>query len=577
MRSVLFALLLLASSPASADEVCISAISDPNNRPPDRDFERIVAPPPVYPNNVLAEGAEGFVDIKFEITTTGTVRDPAVIISVPPGVFDEAALQGVLKFYYKPRIVDGEPVAVEGVRTRLRFGSSAQAKTEEQKPTKQKLAKAVSKRVYDRIQLAQKHVDAEDFAGALGILQNIFQTEKLTEYEKTNVLNYVGFVQYNMDNISGAIATYEEMLRIAGLEDQIRKQTTYTLAQLNTMQEQYTNAIHVLDEWFALELNPGPEPYILYAQNLYQVERYPEMVKPIETAMLIAGRREQPIKEDWWVLLNFAYFQEDDYGKVRDIQKILLANWPKKRYWMSLAGAYSELGEIQTVLETYEEMKEHWPSEEFSHDLAWLHMGTGDKKKALALFRELLASWPETDYLTQLHLAAAEGDTTSIAELLTDGVNVNSQSDNDRTPLHWAVEFGQAEAIKVLIDANADVNAKTEKGSTPLHAAANTGDASVVEMLISAGARIDIKAENAITTFHAAVSSGERSSNCNTRVFPLGNRSSIRSVNHPSRPGSKHIIQSSDRSLGRYKTMKAQAIERSWIETIPDGVIHNTG
>ena len=154
--------------------------------------------------------------------------------------------------------------------------------------------------------------------------------------------------------MTGAIATYVEMLRIDSLEEQIRKQTIYTLSQLYTMEEEYDNALRLLDEWFELEINPGSEPYILYAQNLYQVNRFREMIKPIETAIQIAKEREKSVKEDWFVLLNFAYFQQEDYTKVRDIQKILLANWPKKRYWFSLAGAYTELEEDNNLFAAYD-------------------------------------------------------------------------------------------------------------------------------------------------------------------------------------------------------------------------------
>jgi tetratricopeptide (TPR) repeat protein len=101
-------------------------------------------------------------------------------------------------------------------------------------------------------------------------------------------------------------------------------------------------------------MNPAPDPYILYAQNLYQIERYADMIKPIESAMAVAKKREKPVKEDWYVLLNFAYFQQEDYAMVRDIQKILLVNWPKKRYWFSLAGAYTELGEEQNLVGAYD-------------------------------------------------------------------------------------------------------------------------------------------------------------------------------------------------------------------------------
>lgn len=227
---------------------------------------------------------------------------------------------------------------------------AAQRKSESQK-TKQ--AQAVSKEVYDKIQKAQEMVDAKDYQGALKSLNNLYNPDKLTEYEQANVLNYIGYVYYNMDDISNAIRTYERMVAIPSLEEQMNKQTTYTLAQLYTMEEQYSKALTTLDRWFTLETNPAPEPFILKAQNLYQVQRYNEMIAPIETAMEVAVNRGKPVKEDWYVLLNFAYFQQENYRKVRDIQKTLLVNWPKKRYWFSLAGAYTELGEDENLINAY--------------------------------------------------------------------------------------------------------------------------------------------------------------------------------------------------------------------------------
>jgi len=226
------------------------------------------------------------------------------------------------------------------------------AERESQKQ-KTKQAQAVSKEVYDRITKAQELVDAQDYQGALKSLNSLYNPDKLTEYEQANVLNYIGFVYYNMDDITNAIRTYERMVAIPSLEEQMKKQTTYTMAQLYTMEEQYTKALSTLDKWFLLETNPAPEPFILKAQNLYQVSRYSDMIEPIRNAMRVAEARQKPIKEDWYVLLNFAYFQQEDYRQVRDIQKILLVNWPRKRYWFSLAGAFTELGEDENLINAY--------------------------------------------------------------------------------------------------------------------------------------------------------------------------------------------------------------------------------
>jgi len=240
----------------------------------------------------------------------------------------------------------------------LAFGSASAQKSQradaDTDKTKTKQAQAVSKEVYERIQKAQEMVDEKDYQGALRLLNNLYNPDKLTEYEQANVLNYIGFVYYNMDDVNNAIRTYERMLAIPTLEPQMAKQTTFTMAQLLTMQEQYAKALATLDKWFMLETNPAPDPFILKAQILYNLDRYADMVKPIETAMDVARSRDKPVKEDWYGLLNFAYFQQENYRKVRDIQKILLQNWPKARYWKSLAGAYTELGEDEKLIYAYD-------------------------------------------------------------------------------------------------------------------------------------------------------------------------------------------------------------------------------
>jgi len=84
------------------------------------DYLPIVRVAPVYPARALSRGIEGYVDMSFTVTTTGTVKDPIVIYSTS-SLFDRAATQAVLKFKYKPRVVDGVPVEVPGVKTRISF------------------------------------------------------------------------------------------------------------------------------------------------------------------------------------------------------------------------------------------------------------------------------------------------------------------------------------------------------------------------------------------------------------------------------------------------------------------------
>lgn len=84
------------------------------------DYLPIVRVAPVYPARALSRGVEGYVDMGFTVTTAGGVKDPVVLFSTS-GLFDRAATRAVLKFKYKPRVVDGVPVEVPNVKTRITF------------------------------------------------------------------------------------------------------------------------------------------------------------------------------------------------------------------------------------------------------------------------------------------------------------------------------------------------------------------------------------------------------------------------------------------------------------------------
>ena len=87
----------------------------------DGEYLPIVKVAPVYPRRAQTRGVEGYVILEFVVTKTGAVRDPVVVEAKPPGIFDNAAKQAALKFKYKPKVVDGEPIDVAGVRNRITF------------------------------------------------------------------------------------------------------------------------------------------------------------------------------------------------------------------------------------------------------------------------------------------------------------------------------------------------------------------------------------------------------------------------------------------------------------------------
>ena len=81
----------------------------------------IVKVSPAYPRQAQRRLIEGYALVEFVVTKNGAVRDPKVIESSPPGVFDRTSIAAALKFKYKPKVVNGQPIALSGVRNLFKY------------------------------------------------------------------------------------------------------------------------------------------------------------------------------------------------------------------------------------------------------------------------------------------------------------------------------------------------------------------------------------------------------------------------------------------------------------------------
>lgn len=72
---------------------------------------------PRYPRDALLSGIEGWVKLEITINEDGSVSAPVVLDSNPPRVFDQEAKRAVLKWKFKPRIVDGKAVKRQATQT----------------------------------------------------------------------------------------------------------------------------------------------------------------------------------------------------------------------------------------------------------------------------------------------------------------------------------------------------------------------------------------------------------------------------------------------------------------------------
>ena len=125
--------------------------------------------------------------------------------------------------------------------------------------------------------------------------------------------------------------------------------------------------------------------------------------------------------------------------------------------------------------------------------------------------REILEKSPSAlestsaDGFRALGLAAFFGNAETVEQLLAQGADPNSQSDNAMKvrALHSVLARprspGATRIARVLLEAGADPNAQQDGGYTALHQAAMNGQAKIVDLLIEHGADPGVKADDGRT------------------------------------------------------------------------------
>jgi periplasmic protein TonB len=86
----------------------------------DGEYLPIVRVAPVYPARAAQMGLEGYVIVEFVVTTAGTTRDVEVVES-SNRMFERPAVDAAYRFRYRPRVIDGQPIEVPGVRNVFTF------------------------------------------------------------------------------------------------------------------------------------------------------------------------------------------------------------------------------------------------------------------------------------------------------------------------------------------------------------------------------------------------------------------------------------------------------------------------
>lgn len=232
--------------------------------------------------------------------------------------------------------------------------STAVAAEEKKKEQKTRRVPSMSEAVFKKLAEAQEAVDLKDYDLALEVLQEMLdRSRRYNGNEIGQVHNMMGYVWFLKEDYLEAIDEY--VLVVAQGEDipeGLETTTLYTLAQLSFVEDKYEDALEYMETWIAKATNPGPAPRIFMGQVYYQMKDYVNAIVQMEMGIGIARERSMTIKENWWQLLNFLYFETENWPMVIETLEILVRDFPKRDYWVRLAGVYGQEGNEQGHLNT---------------------------------------------------------------------------------------------------------------------------------------------------------------------------------------------------------------------------------
>ena len=227
---------------------------------PDGDMFPLLKVTPIYPPEAATAGLAGSAVVEFTVTAEGDAADVVVIETTDP-LFGPPSVDAARRFRYKPRVVEGRPVAVTGIRNRITYvldGEPSTAdETREDEPASGRSEPELSWLDYKAL-LAPAHacLDADDFRCVELALDELGARPDLSARQQADLANIYGFIHHRRGDRQRALEAYRRAAELHQPE-QGNVLPLMIVAQIHYEQHQYQAA---LDAAIVLQRSQSPSP-----------------------------------------------------------------------------------------------------------------------------------------------------------------------------------------------------------------------------------------------------------------------------------------------------------------------------
>ena len=243
----------------------------------------------------------------------------------------------------------------------------AVAEAQETAKKKPRRIPPIQEAAHRRLAKAQELIDGEMYADAMEILETMAARARgYNGAERAVVHQMLAYANYELEDVEKTIYHYEQVL--AQMPDISEGMELTTLNQLSKLYFQegqkfeddararpwYQKALTTMREWLAKSEDEGPDAHFYVAQIYYQMQDFNSAITELELVVRLARERDIRVREEWWTLLQYLYFDQENWPKVVEILEILVNEYPKRAYWVNLASVYGEMDEPEKQLWTME-------------------------------------------------------------------------------------------------------------------------------------------------------------------------------------------------------------------------------
>lgn len=248
------------------------------------------------------------------------------------------------------------PVADSTINIPL-FSSAAIAAEEEGRrpPPTTRQSETLSRRVYERINEVMELRDAENFAEARNILnelKDMYSKGQLNNRETYTMFLFYANLDQIQENYESALANYQEILKIPEQTPEVMEQTWMQVGSLYYVLERYEDAISAFTTFNEIAVEPNDDVYLRIAYANYQLERYQDAIPPLLKNMELVRAKSEEIPKNTYGLLRALYLTLEDYPKAYQVvrESIMLYGDPEDWVLLAQLSAQMEKFEDQTRL-----------------------------------------------------------------------------------------------------------------------------------------------------------------------------------------------------------------------------------